>query len=185
MNENNLKTTKAVAAVKPVNYVELIAGWCDLFEVLFAVTWIFGMFSFYRTMDGERSMATAALASAILLLIAWIPGLTAGYIFQDKQKAMGRFLSVYKSHSVFADGLKTAINRCTGLPDSITGIGTVVTVIFCLGIMLCNLLSILLPDSWLLSMAFGAILSLCGFFTILICVARDYIRELIKRHQIM
>lgn len=184
MNENNLKTPKALVVMKPVNYVELMAGWCDLFEMMFVITWLFGIVSFYRTMDGGRSMVTAGVASVVLLL-TWIPGLTAGCIFQDKQEVMGRFLSVYKSHSIFADGLKTAINRCIGLPDDITGIGTVVAVVFCLGIMFCNLLSIMLPISWLLSVAFGAILSLCGFFTILICVVRDYIRELIKRHQIM
>lgn len=185
MKERKLTTTKTAVALRPANYVELMAGWCDLFEVIFAITWICGMFSFYRTMDGERSMATAALASAVLLLIAWIPGLATSYVFQDKKDVVGQFLGVYKSHSIFADGIKTAINRCAGLPDNPVGIGTVITMVLCLGIMLCNLLSIFLPDSWLFAMLFGVALSLGGFFAISICVAKDCIKEAIKRHQIM
>lgn len=55
MKKKRLATTKSAVALRPANYVELMAGWCDLFEVLFAVTWIFGMVSFYRTMNDERS----------------------------------------------------------------------------------------------------------------------------------
>lgn len=186
MKKKRLATTNSAVALRPANYVELMAGWCDLFEVLFAVTWIFGMVSFYRTMNDERSVATAALVSAILLLITWIPGLATSCMFQDHREVVGRFLGVYKSHSIFADGIRIAIDRYRRvLPNHVIDGGVGATMVFGLGVMIFNLLSIFCPGAWLFAMILGAVLSLGGFLAISICVAKDCIKEVIKRYQIM
>ncbi len=168
--------TSQSTADQPLNYVELMATWCDAFELLFAVTWICGALSMMIHSDEEPAIVSV-LCSGLLVGIPWIFGGIATNLFRACRERFGKYLPIYRhSYSAFAVNPKKSLPRLARMVrcrDTCTWLTIYGAVVILVGDLMCFFDLQLL----FLSITVGAIWSFGGFFVISLRLISDIFRE--------
>lgn len=169
------------ATQKPLNHVELMATWCDTFELLFGITWLCAVLS--AIIHGKEPII-AAIGIMIVVGVSWILGGIVVNLFRAYKETLGGLPPVYRnSYSVFAEGPRAAIRRLAGQifrQDYCTCLTACCTILILAGDILCLFDLRLL----LLSIVVGTVLSIGGFFAISLRLLFDTIRERCLMRQI-
>lgn len=179
-----MNLNKATVNLHPASPVELIMGWYDFIMVLFVITLVSGVASMNGT---EMELGAAIFATAMVLIIMWLPGIIMSLIVSEGRDRLVQISSTYASaQSIFSCGIRRGFRRCTSLPiGSVSGISVYLALFLTVAIMIGNISVIFNPDAWMLSLVAGAILSFGGFCIIGICILRDFLRETRLKRQLL
>lgn len=177
--KNKMNLNEATVNLNPASPMEIVFGWFKLFWVLYGLTLLAGMIAMRRS-GGDWGFAIFSVA--IMLEIAWFPGLIMSLVVSKISECS----NYTKTKSVFAGGVKQALQRClrTRL-GSFSGLSVRAALCLVVMLMACNIASLFIPDVWLAGLAGGAVLSLGGFLIIGFYLIRGRVRSAYLRRQLL